>query len=113
MLVKLTHPARTREMRSADEQIDVWTSRTLAAPDPRPAMATAASTGRPVVVLTTHHLALAHLTGPPDIPARFVTTHGPRDRPPAAVRAGGRHFHLPPDPGPEQLTRVLTELLTP
>ncbi|MEU8633215.1 hypothetical protein AB0C38_13665 [Amycolatopsis sp. NPDC048633] len=112
VLVTLTRPTHARELGSAEGLMDVWTSRTLAAPDPAPAMATAAGTGLPVVVLTTHHVALAHLSAKHSGGARFVTTHGPRDRSPGIAKAG-RHFHLPFDPGPEQVTRVLTELLTP
>ncbi len=117
MLITLTHPAHAQEVSSADGLMEVWTSRTLASPDPGAAMATAASTGLPVVVLTTHQVAWAHLSERASnvwgTSARFVTTHGPRDQPPAAGKTGTRHFHLPLDPGPEHVTRVLTELLTP
>jgi WD40 repeat protein len=115
MLVTLTRPAHAREVGSTDGLMEVWTSRTLASPEPAAAMATAAGTGLPVVVLTTRHVALAHLSTKPsdDTSARFVTTHGPHDRSPAAESIGRRHFHLPLDPGPERVTHVLTELLTP
>jgi hypothetical protein len=111
MLITLTNPSQVREITAPEQLVDLWTSRTLSVPDPAPALTTAATTGLPVIMLTTHHLAQAHrLVATSGV--RLVTTHTPSHRPRSLPR-DNYHFHLPTDPMPHQVTAVIAELLTP
>ncbi|MFG1643773.1 hypothetical protein ACGFMK_26055 [Amycolatopsis sp. NPDC049252] len=110
-LITLTHPAQAREITTPEQLVDLWTSRTLAVPDPAPALATATTTGLPVIVLTTQHLARTHQLVA-NSRMTVVTTHVPGHRP-ASLPRGYHHFHLPAEPMPYQLAAVIAELLKP
>ncbi len=111
-LITLTHPAHAQEITSPEQLAGLWTSRTLSVPDPGPALATAAETGLPVIMLTTHYLAKAHQLAAAS-GLRLVTTHNPGRRPRSLPSGNSYHFHLPPEPMSHQVTGVVTELLTP
>jgi hypothetical protein len=86
-------------------------SRTLRPPELGTALAAAAGTGLPVIVLSTWHLPRDHQLRPgPRL--KLLTTHNLGYPPPALPDRPG-HRHLPPDPDPRQVTTALTHLLTP
>jgi hypothetical protein len=110
-VVTLTRPGLAAPVRTAEDLVRVWASRTLARPELEVALAAAAGTGLPVIVLSTWHLPRDRQLRPgPGL--KLLTTHNPGYPPPPAPDRPG-HRHLPPDPTPRQLTTALTHLLTP
>jgi hypothetical protein len=109
VLVTLTDPHIHRELIQTRDLMDIWTSRTLEAPNLATALQTATShTTNAVVTLTIEAAADEHPV--PSSTHQLVTTRYP-DHPPARQTSRPFHHHLGGNLGPDIVARTVRTLL--
>ncbi|MDT3398740.1 hypothetical protein RKE29_19165 [Streptomyces sp. B1866] len=109
MLVALDRPGLAVPVARPADLPALWTTRTLRPPDVATALATAAATGAPALLLTHHRLPRERgLEAGPGL--RMLTTHAGDDAPTGRWALPYRR-HVPPSPDPAQLGRAIAALL--
>nr|QBG49796.1 hypothetical protein [Streptomyces spiramyceticus] len=108
-LVTFDRPSQAVPVARPTDLLALWTTRTLDVPDVARALATAATSGAPALLLT-HHRLPRELGLTPGPQLRLFTTHSADDAP-AGRWALPFQRHVPPSPQPAQLRNAISALL--